>query len=55
MDEIGASPQQLFIPYPEGLVVACVGGGGLLCGIYNGLSRASLHHVPVVATETEVE
>jgi L-serine/L-threonine ammonia-lyase len=34
-------------------VVASVGGGGLLAGIVEGLRRNGLHHVPVVAAETE--
>jgi L-serine/L-threonine ammonia-lyase len=34
-------------------VVASVGGGGLLAGIVEGLRRNGLHHVPVIAVETE--
>jgi L-serine/L-threonine ammonia-lyase len=34
-------------------VVTCVGGGGLLAGIVEGLRRNSLHDVPVIAAETE--
>jgi L-serine/L-threonine ammonia-lyase len=34
-------------------VVASVGGGGLLAGIVLGLRRNGLHHVPVIAVETE--
>jgi L-serine/L-threonine ammonia-lyase len=34
-------------------VVASVGGGGLLAGIIEGLRRNRLHHVPVVAVETD--
>jgi L-serine/L-threonine ammonia-lyase len=34
-------------------VVASVGGGGLLAGIVQGLRRNGLHHVPVIAVETE--
>ncbi len=34
-------------------VVASVGGGGLLAGIVQGLRRNGLHHMPVIAVETE--
>jgi L-serine/L-threonine ammonia-lyase len=34
-------------------VVTCVGGGGLVAGIVEGLRRNGLHHVPVIAAETE--
>lgn len=34
-------------------VACCVGGGGLLIGIVQGLQRNGLHHVPVIAVETE--
>ena len=34
-------------------VVCSVGGGGLLCGVLEGLHRNGLPHVPVVAVETE--
>jgi L-serine/L-threonine ammonia-lyase len=34
-------------------VVASVGGGGLLAGIVEGLRRNGLHHVPVIAVETD--
>uniref|UniRef100_A0A1E1WWY8 L-serine ammonia-lyase n=1 Tax=Amblyomma aureolatum TaxID=187763 RepID=A0A1E1WWY8_9ACAR len=33
-------------------VVTCVGGGGLLCGILEGMHRVGWRHVPVVAMET---
>lgn len=36
-----------------GLVVTAVGGGGLLCGILEGLHRNSWKDVPVLACETE--
>ncbi len=35
-----------------GIVVVCVGGGGLLCGILEGMHRAAWNDVPVLATET---
>ncbi|HZI12919.1 MAG TPA: pyridoxal-phosphate dependent enzyme [Myxococcus sp.] len=35
------------------VVVCAVGGGGLLCGVLEGLHRNSLAHVPVIAVETE--
>ncbi|NEX63256.1 pyridoxal-phosphate dependent enzyme [Noviherbaspirillum galbum] len=34
-------------------VICSVGGGGLLCGVLEGLHRNGLAHVPVVAVETE--
>jgi len=34
-------------------VVLSVGGGGLLCGVLEGLHRNGLGHVPVIAVETE--
>lgn len=34
-------------------VACCVGGGGLLAGIVQGLQRNDLRHVPVIAVETE--
>lgn len=34
-------------------VVLCVGGGGLLCGVVEGLQRNNWSDVPVVAVETE--
>ncbi len=37
---------------PFDCVVASVGGGGLLCGIVEGLRRNGLAHVPVIAVET---
>lgn len=36
---------------PDAVVVA-VGGGGLLCGVIEGLRASGLSHVPVVAVET---
>nr|WP_295083578.1 pyridoxal-phosphate dependent enzyme [uncultured Roseateles sp.] len=32
-------------------VITAVGGGGLFCGIVQGLQRHGLHHVPVIAVE----
>lgn len=34
-------------------VVLSVGGGGLMCGVAEGLQRNNLGHVPIVAVETE--
>jgi L-serine/L-threonine ammonia-lyase len=34
-------------------VILSVGGGGLLCGVVQGLHRNGLQHVPVLAVETE--
>ena len=39
-------------PKPDAIVLA-VGGGGLLCGVLEGLARNGWHDVPVVAAETE--
>jgi L-serine/L-threonine ammonia-lyase len=39
-------------PAPDAVVVA-VGGGGLMCGVAEGLARHGLDHVPIVAVETE--
>lgn len=41
------------LPALPGAIVASVGGGGLLCGIYQGLARHGWDDVTVVATETE--
>jgi L-serine/L-threonine ammonia-lyase len=38
---------------PFDAVICSVGGGGLLCGVLQGLHRNGLQHVPVVAVETE--
>jgi L-serine/L-threonine ammonia-lyase len=35
------------------VVVCAVGGGGLMCGVLEGLHRHNLAHVPVIAVETE--
>ena len=34
-------------------VICSVGGGGLMCGVLEGLHRNALAHVPVIAVETE--
>lgn len=38
---------------PPGLIVCVVGGGGLLCGITEGLRRNGWDKVPILAVETE--
>ncbi len=38
---------------PPGAVVAAVGGGGLLCGLLEGMHRVGWTRVPVLAVETE--
>lgn len=38
---------------PFGAIVGSVGGGGLLCGVYQGLQRHALQDVLVIAAETE--
>jgi L-serine/L-threonine ammonia-lyase len=47
MDEIAARGNK-----PD-VVVLCVGGGGLLCGVTEGLHRNNWSDVPIVAVETE--
>jgi L-serine/L-threonine ammonia-lyase len=47
VDEVVASG-----PRP-GVIVVAVGGGGLLCGVLEGLSRVGWSDVPVLAVETE--
>lgn len=47
---IDEAAQQVVKP---GAVVLSVGGGGLLCGVLNGMHRNSWADVPVVAVETE--
>ena len=48
IDEI---KEQLHGNVPDAIVVA-VGGGGLLCGVCQGLHQVGWGHVPVVAMET---
>lgn len=38
---------------PPDVVVASVGGGGLLSGVLQGMQRVGWGHIPVVAMETE--
>lgn len=47
IDEIARAPLT-----PDAVVLS-VGGGGLLCGVVEGLRRNGLAHVPVIAVETE--
>lgn len=47
---IDEAAQQM--PTPDVVVVA-VGGGGLMCGILQGMHRNGWEHVPVIAVETE--
>lgn len=47
IDEVAASGQK-----PDAVVLS-VGGGGLLCGVVEGLQRNGWHDVPVIAVETE--
>jgi L-serine/L-threonine ammonia-lyase len=39
-------------PTPFDVVICAVGGGGLMCGVLQGLHRNGLPHVPVIAVET---
>ncbi|WP_350648348.1 serine/threonine dehydratase family protein [Pseudomonas sp. HY13-MNA-CIBAN-0226] len=47
IDEVAQAGQK-----PD-VIVLSVGGGGLLCGIVEGLQRNGWHDVPVIAVETE--
>ncbi len=47
IDEVVACGMQ-----PDAVVLS-VGGGGLLCGVIEGLQRNGLHAIPVIAVETE--
>jgi L-serine/L-threonine ammonia-lyase len=47
IDEVAAAG------FKPGAVVVSVGGGGLMCGIVEGLRRHAWHDVPVIAVETE--
>ncbi|XP_048732850.2 L-serine dehydratase/L-threonine deaminase-like [Ostrea edulis] len=40
------------LPSPPDVVVASVGGGGLLCGVIQGMQKVGWGHIPVVAMET---
>ena len=51
IDELTEEPQ--FASSKPGLLVVSVGGGGLLCGLVEGLQRVGWQDVPVVAVETE--
>lgn len=48
---IGEVKQQM--PEPPDLILVSVGGGGLLCGVLEGLHRNEWQKVPVLAVETE--
>ncbi|TDA49312.1 pyridoxal-phosphate dependent enzyme, partial [Burkholderia pyrrocinia] len=52
IDEMAADEMAAVGPKPDAVVLA-VGGGGLLCGVLEGLARNGWHDVPVVAAETE--
>ena len=38
---------------PPDVVITCVGGGGLINGIIQGMSKVGWNNIPVVAMETE--
>ncbi|XP_062570218.1 serine dehydratase-like isoform X1 [Saccostrea cucullata] len=40
------------LPSPPDVVVASVGGGGLLCGVIQGMEKVGWGHIPVVSMET---
>ena len=52
VDEIEQASAAADFPKPDA-IVACVGGGGLLCGVFDGLSRRGWHNVRVVTAETQ--
>ncbi|KAK7179993.1 hypothetical protein DPSP01_009841 [Paraphaeosphaeria sporulosa] len=50
---VGETLAQMNQDGPPDAIVCSVGGGGLFCGIVQGLERAGLENVPVLAVETE--
>lgn len=40
------------LPQKPDLIITCVGGGGLLCGVVEGLNKVGWKDVPVLAMET---
>jgi L-serine/L-threonine ammonia-lyase len=51
IDEAVAQARPLEVAFD--VVICSVGGGGLLCGVLEGLHRNGLSHIPVIAVETE--
>jgi len=41
------------LPFTPGLIVCVVGGGGLLCGVAEGLHKVGWEKVPILAVETD--
>ena len=41
------------MPIKPAAVVVCVGGGGLLCGVVQGMKKVGWSDVPIVAMETK--
>lgn len=53
IDELAADAAFATGDVKIGAVIASVGGGGLVCGIFEGLERNGLNDVAVIAAETE--
>ena len=51
IDEAVAQSREFGVQFD--VVICSVGGGGLLCGVLEGLHRNGLEHLPVIAVETE--
>ncbi|XP_038053783.1 L-serine dehydratase/L-threonine deaminase-like [Patiria miniata] len=41
------------LPSKPDAVVLCIGGGGLFCGVVQGMQKAGWHDVPIIAMETK--
>lgn len=52
MEEVAADLLEQGFEEGPSAVVTCVGGGGLLCGILEGMHRVGWRRVPVIAMET---
>ena len=51
IDEAVAQSRELGVDFD--VVICSVGGGGLMCGVLEGLHRNGLEHIPLIAVETE--
>jgi len=52
IDEVAQEAARIGLDRPDAVVLA-VGGGGLMCGVVEGLRRVGWNEVPVVAVETQ--
>ncbi|KAH9381730.1 hypothetical protein HPB48_010549 [Haemaphysalis longicornis] len=52
MEEVAADLLEQGFEEGPSAVVTCVGGGGLLCGVLEGMHRVGWRRVPVIAMET---